>query len=220
MLARSPYIPPSISERRFGTSSARSRNRSWGVPQSSPITATRGPCCIRVPHSDGSRRRARARSRAGRSGGSRILPTARNPPPTCGDGDRVKVLRTFLYAGAAVWAASGLALAIVPRVLILDLFDGAPAQDWALARTLGVAAIGLAMVMVLVAQRLEDVWWWAWAFIITTAGVATVNGLSAALGDREGRAQLLLWLAAAVNAAVCAGLVVGMGRTAQEKPFA
>jgi hypothetical protein len=132
----------------------------------------------------------------------------------------VKVLRTFLYAGAVAWAVPGLALALIPRYLIRDVFQNPLIRDWTLIRTLGVAAIGLAMLMVLVAQRLEDVWWWAWAFIITTAGVATVNGLHAAFADRSGRAQLLFWLIAAVNAALCAGLLVGMGRTAQEKPFA
>jgi hypothetical protein len=132
----------------------------------------------------------------------------------------VKVLRTFLYAGAAAWAASGLALVLFPRALIHDLFRNPFIRDWAMIRTLGVVSIGLAMLMVLVAQRLEDVWWWAWAFIITTAGIATVNGLHAAFGDRSGRARLMLWLIAAVNAALCAGLLVGMGRAAQEKPFA
>jgi hypothetical protein len=132
----------------------------------------------------------------------------------------VKVLRTFLYAGAAVWAASGLALVLFPHALIHDLFRNPFIRDWATIRTLGVVSIGLAMLMVLVAQRLEDVWWWAWAFIITTAGIATVNGLHAAFGDRSGRAQLMFWLIAAVNAALCAGLLVGMGRAAQEKPFA
>ena len=132
----------------------------------------------------------------------------------------MKVLRTFLYVGATVWAASGLALALFPHYLIHDLFRNPFIRDWALIRTLGVVSIGLAMLMVLVAQRLEDVWWWAWAFIITTAGVATVNGLHAAFGDRSGRAQLMFWLIAAVNAVLCAGLLLGMGRTAQEKPFA
>src|SRR6266540_4225943 len=48
MLARSPCIPPSMSLRMFGISSARSRNSSGGVPQSRPLTATRGPWVIGV----------------------------------------------------------------------------------------------------------------------------------------------------------------------------
>jgi hypothetical protein len=131
----------------------------------------------------------------------------------------VKVLRTTLYLAAAIWAVSGVALAVVPNLVIHGLFD-APAGDRALVRTLGIVSLAMAMLMVLVAQRLEDVWWWAWAFIITTAGVATVNGLHAAFGDTPGRSGLLSWLLAGVNAVLCAGLLLGMGRTAQEKPFA
>src|SRR6476660_9875916 len=46
MLARSPYIPFSISFAMVGTSARRSSNRSVGVAQSSPMTATLGPCCM------------------------------------------------------------------------------------------------------------------------------------------------------------------------------
>ena len=42
MLARSPHIPRCISAWMFGVSASKSRNRSWGVAQSSPMTATRG----------------------------------------------------------------------------------------------------------------------------------------------------------------------------------
>lgn len=132
----------------------------------------------------------------------------------------MKLLRTALYAGAAAWAASGLAFAIAPRAVVHGVFQDPSIREWALVRTLGVVSIGLAMLMVLVAQRLEDVWWWSWAFIITTAGVATVNGVHAIFADGSGRAELMYWLISAVNAALCAGLLLGMGRAAQEKPFA
>src|SRR5215204_7202823 len=46
MLARSPYMPLAKIFRRFGTSSARSSNRSLGAPQSRPMIATLGPCCM------------------------------------------------------------------------------------------------------------------------------------------------------------------------------
>ena len=49
---------------------------------------------------------------------------------------------------------------------------------------LGVIAITLALLMVLVAQRLEDVWWWAWAFVVLEAGTATVFFLHAWSGCR------------------------------------
>jgi hypothetical protein len=132
----------------------------------------------------------------------------------------VKLLRTALYVQAAVWTVCGLGLAIAPHFLIHEVFQNPFIRDWALIRTLGVVSIGMAMLMVLVAQRLEDVWWWAWAFILTTAGVATVCGVHAAFGDRSGRAELMYWIVAAVNAALAAALLLGMGRAAQEKPFA
>jgi hypothetical protein len=119
-----------------------------------------------------------------------------------------------------VWAASGLALAITPRFVLHEAFHNPMIRDYALVRILGVVSLGMAMLMVLVAQRLEDVWWWAWSFIITSAGVTTVAVLHAIFGDRSGRAQLMLWLIGVANAILAAGLLVGMGRTAQEKPFA
>src|SRR5829696_7364307 len=42
MLARSPQIPRFISAWMFGVSASKSRNRSWGVAQSSPMIATLG----------------------------------------------------------------------------------------------------------------------------------------------------------------------------------
>jgi hypothetical protein len=131
----------------------------------------------------------------------------------------VKLLRTVLYAQAGVWLLSGLALAALPGVVVHDLFDNRSIHDWGLIRILGVAAVGMAMLMVLVAQRLDDIWWWSWAFILTTAGVATASGLHAMFGPLAGRAQLMYWLIAGVNALLGAVLLVGMGRTAQEKPF-
>jgi len=74
--------------------------------------------------------------------------------------------------------------------------------------------------MVLVAQRLEDVWWWSWAFLITTAGVMTVTGLHLLFGERTGSSNWLWALFAGVNAVFTIALLVGIGRAAQEKPFA
>ena len=55
-----------------------------------------------------------------------------------------------------------------------DVAGQPPLEDLAWLRALGVMAIVLALLMVLVAQRLEDVWWWSWAFVLLEAGTATV----------------------------------------------
>jgi hypothetical protein len=73
MLARSPHIPRCISAWMFGVSASKSRNKSWGVPQSSPMTATRGVSIMSVP-----RRSVRIRVRQQEEptrGSGRMLPT-------------------------------------------------------------------------------------------------------------------------------------------------
>jgi hypothetical protein len=132
----------------------------------------------------------------------------------------MKVLRSVLYAQAAVWAGCGVAVAAFPHWVLQDLFDQPAYVDNAYVRVSGVLAIGFALMMVLVAQRLEDVWWWAWAFIITTAGVVTVTGLHALFGVPAGAGAPFWWLFAGINVAFLVGLMIGMAMTAQEKPFA
>ena len=40
--------------------------------------------------------------------------------------------------------------------------------------------------MVLVAQRIEDHWWWSWAFALLEVGTATVFAINAAVGVPDG----------------------------------
>lgn len=132
----------------------------------------------------------------------------------------MKLLRTVLYVQAAVWAGSGTAIAVAPRWILQALFDQPASVGAAYARVSGVLAIGLALLMVLVAQRLDDVWWWSWAFVITTAGVVTVTGLHALFGLPPDAGKLFWWLVAGLNAALLIGLLAGMAMAGQEKPFA
>ena len=129
------------------------------------------------------------------------------------------LLRRVLYWQAALWAAIGLLQVTVPRWLLETVFRQPPMADLAYVRAVGVMAVSFALFMVLVAQRIEDVWWWAWAFAITDAALATVCALNALLGPVEGSATAYWWLLAAVNVAFGAGLLAGMARAGQEKPF-
>ena len=130
MLARSPYIPSAISFEMLGTSAARSSNRSCGVPQSRPMTATRGPCCMRrdppsslprpcVRRAE-RRNRGRARRNAGRLNGSRMLPTPPKRRPRASRRPRsMTVLRRALGLGAVLLlAAVGVPLVVVPRTIV------------------------------------------------------------------------------------------------------
>jgi hypothetical protein len=120
---------------------------------------------------------------------------------------------------AATWAACGVAVAIAPRWVLVSLFDQRPYPDYAYVRATGVMSVGLAMLMVLVAQRLDDIWWFSWTFALVGAALATISTLNALFGVPDGSGVLLWWIFAVVNIAFTAGVLVGMGQAGQEKPF-
>ena len=128
-------------------------------------------------------------------------------------------LRRILYVQAGLWGLFGAAMAIAPGRLA-GTVGGQPAVDHVWLRAMGVMSVVLALLMILVAQRLEDVWWWAWAFVVLEAGTATVFVLHALFGLPEGAEAWWWWTLAAVNGLVGALELIGLGLTAQEKPFA
>ena len=130
----------------------------------------------------------------------------------------MKLLRRALYLDAVAWAVSGAAFLFLPGTALRALGQ-APIRDVAYVRVTGLVALALSMVMVLVAQKLDDVWWWSWTFAVTDAALATVAGLHAAVGVPPGSGSLLWWVVAAVSLALGAALLAGLGRTGQEKPF-
>jgi hypothetical protein len=131
----------------------------------------------------------------------------------------VRILRRFLYLTAAVNAVVGLSLAAVPRFVTRTVFSQVPYPEYAWVRIVGVEAFGLALLQVLVAQRAPEVWWWSWAFVIVEGLVAAIAALNAIFGLTAGSSAVLWWLIAAVNAALTAGLLWGLGRTGQERPL-
>jgi hypothetical protein len=132
---------------------------------------------------------------------------------------RMKLLRRALYCQAAVWAACGLAIAIAPALILQRLFDQVPYPDDTYVRISGVMSVGAALMMVLVAQKLDDVWWWSWAFAAMDAAIVTITGLHALLGPPDGSGVLLWWLFAGVNLGLGGAVLTGMARAGQEKPF-
>jgi hypothetical protein len=129
------------------------------------------------------------------------------------------LLRRVLYWQATLWTASGLLQLAAPRWVLETVFRQPVAPDVTYVRAMGVMAIAFALLMVLVAQRIEDVWWWSWAFALTDAALATVSGLNALFGPVEGSATTLWWLFAAADLGFGAALLAGMARAGQEKPF-
>src|SRR5215211_2677100 len=142
MLARSPQIPRFISAWMFGVSASKSRNRSWGDAQSSPMIATLG----------------------------------------------------------------------------VSIFDQTSSLEYGYVRVAGILSFSLALLMVLVARRLTEIWWFAWAFVVASAGSGIVAALNALLGLPDGASPLLWWLFAAASTTFAVGLLAGLAKTGTERP--
>jgi hypothetical protein len=130
------------------------------------------------------------------------------------------LLRRVLYWQASLWTAVAVVEIAAPRWFLETVFRQPPYPDVSYVRAMGVMCVTFALLMVLVAQRVEDVWWWAWAFAFTDAALATICLLNALLGPIEGTATVYWWLLGGGNVVFAAGLLLGMARTGQERPFA
>jgi len=128
------------------------------------------------------------------------------------------VLRRALQAFAAIWAGCGIALIVVPRLVLVDLFDQPPYPDYTYVRFAGAASVTLAMLAVLVSRR-EEAWWWSTAFAIATALTATITVLHAAIGLPDGAGALLWWSFGGVSLVLTAWLLLGLTRASQEHPI-
>ena len=128
------------------------------------------------------------------------------------------VLRRALQAFAAIWAGCGIALILVPRLVLVDLFDQPPYPDYAYVQIAGAASVTLAMLAVMVSRR-EEAWWWSTAFAIATASSATITALHAAVGLPDDAGALLWWLFAGVSVVLTGWLLLGLTRASQEHPI-
>jgi hypothetical protein len=126
----------------------------------------------------------------------------------------VTFLRQVLRWQSLLWALFGLALLLVPSALVEGVFGQAVVED-AWLRTLGVASIVLAAQMVLVARRIEELWWWTWSFVLLEAGSGAVFLLAAVFGAPDGSAAW--WALAIANLAVGGLEVVGLARAGTER---
>jgi hypothetical protein len=119
---------------------------------------------------------------------------------------------------ALVWAACGIAITVVPRFVLVTVFDLPTLPDQGYVRIAGVFAFSLSLLMVLVARRLETLWWFAWAFVLATAGSAIVAVSNALFGLPDGVSPLLWWVFGALSSAFTVGLLAGLAKTGTERP--
>ena len=130
----------------------------------------------------------------------------------------MSILRRVLYLDALVTAVAGVLLALVPAFLIETLFGQPRSPDDEVYRLLGVALISASLLMVLVGHRVEDVWWWCWAFVFFQAATALVSLLNAALGVPPGAPAWPWWTLGLVSLGFTAAFVWGIGRAGIERP--
>jgi len=131
----------------------------------------------------------------------------------------MKALRRVLTLQAAVWALAGVALLAAPRFVLVTLFDQSRHQEFAWMRLFGAQALGLAMLMVLVAHRVEELWWWSWAFAFVAVVTASVVLLNAAFGLAPHESSVLWWVFSAITTLFSLGLLYGLYAASREQPF-
>jgi hypothetical protein len=124
----------------------------------------------------------------------------------------VNALRRTLYLQAAAWAVAGLVLGLAPGVA------SGGAHVW--VRLLGVQAFVLAMLMVLVGHRVEDLWWWSWAFAFLSMACTAVALLHGAFGHPRGTGGAAAWwVLSLVLAGFTLSLLYGLFVTSRQNPF-
>jgi hypothetical protein len=126
------------------------------------------------------------------------------------------LLRRLLYLDASISALVGVALVAIPRFVLVTLLGQPEPPDQAIVRLLGVASVVLAMFMVMIAHRVEDLWWWCWAFVALEASAAAVATLHAAFGLPPGAAALPWWTLGLGSWAFAFGFLWGIARAGTE----
>ena len=128
-------------------------------------------------------------------------------------------LRRTLQIQAAAWALTGALTALAPRFVVETLFGQPHLSDPAWIRLLGVESITLAMVMVLVAHRIQDLWWWCWAFALMTTGFAAILVSNTAFGLVPGQSAVTWWLASAGVVGFDLALLYGLFVASRGQPL-
>jgi hypothetical protein len=118
-----------------------------------------------------------------------------------------------------VWALAGALTAVMPRFVVETVFGQPRLSDPAWIRLLGIESITVAMLMVLVAHRVDTLWWWSWAFALMTTGSAAIFVANAAFGLVPGQSAMIWWLASAVVVGFDLALLYGLFVASRGQPL-
>ncbi len=128
------------------------------------------------------------------------------------------LLKRVLYWQAAVTAASGVGLVLFPSPILHQIFEQNHLSEYAWVRIAGLEGIGLGMLMVLVAHHIEELWWFSWAFVISSGSIAVYSTLKALFAVPADSSVLLWWMIAGLEGAFTTLLLIGLITTGLEKP--
>jgi hypothetical protein len=130
------------------------------------------------------------------------------------------VLRRALGLGAVLLLVLAVPLVSLPRTIVETILNQAATGDDVWIRLAGAGCVTLALFHVLVIRKLDDLWWWCWAFVLFDGSVAVIALTHAAVGLPEGSAAWPWWLFGVTAAMFTAVYLVGLARAGGEKPFA
>ena len=78
----------------------------------------------------------------------------------------MSLLRRALGVGAVLLVALSVPLVVLPRTVVETVMGQGPMPDAVWIRLFGAGGVALALFHVLILRKLEDLWWWCWAFVI------------------------------------------------------
>jgi hypothetical protein len=132
-------------------------------------------------------------------------------------GRAMRLLKRVLYWGAGLTVASAVGLVLFPSLILHQVFEQNHISEYAWIRIAGIEGVGLAMLMVLVAHHIEDLWWFSWAFALTSGGIAVYSILKALFDVPTDSSSIVWWLIAGTTGAFAAALLVGLAMTGTER---
>jgi hypothetical protein len=132
----------------------------------------------------------------------------------------MSLLRRVLGVGAVVTFLLSAPLVVVPGTIVEGLMGQAPVADDIWIRLFGTAGITLALFHVLILRKLDDLWWWVWAFVIFDGLSSVIVITHAAVAVPEASSGWPWWTYGAISVLFTALYVVGLAKAGQEKPFA
>jgi hypothetical protein len=130
------------------------------------------------------------------------------------------VLRRVLGMGALLLLLFSVPLLVMPRTIVEVVLGQAAVGDDVWIRLFGAGSLALGLFHVLIIRKLEELWWWCWAFVVFDGTVSVIALSHAAVGLPGGAAAWPWWLLGGATAAFTALYLVGLAEAGQEKPFA